>query len=82
VSVVPADPSRCQAEVRSLMTLGPGRNRCGEPANVIVREREPDKNGERGEMSLCASCRRAFVERMNVDEYDFVPVIGAGGTGT
>lgn len=61
--ITPADPKRCQAEVLSgsFMTLGPRRmERCTNVPTVMVREKRPDRHGDRGEMSLCPSCLKVF----------------------
>jgi hypothetical protein len=58
--LTPPDLARCQAEKpRSFMTLGGDlheRDRCSEAPTVIVTERKPGADGQRGSMSLCDAC--------------------------
>jgi len=61
--LVPADPARCQAQIKegSFMTLGPRQwGRCKAKPAVIVAEVKPGADGQRGSMSLCASCLAVF----------------------
>lgn len=58
--LTPPDPKRCQAESRSFMTLGPGRVRCSNTPTVIITEKKPGPDGQRGSMSLCAECLPVF----------------------
>jgi hypothetical protein len=57
--LTPPDHKRCQAEWKegSFMTLGPrSMIRCPNPPAIVVRERQPGKDGRRGSMSLCPAC--------------------------
>jgi hypothetical protein len=59
--LTPPDLSRCQADVpngHSFMTLGgrPGLERCTNATAVVVEEREPGSDGQRGSMGLCGRC--------------------------
>lgn len=72
--LVPPDPKRCQAEKRSFMTLGPGRNRCENVPVVIASERESGPDGRRGSMSLCAECRAVLVEMKGEGYAQFTPI--------
>lgn len=72
--LTPPDPERCQAEMRSFMTLGPGRNRCNNRPTVIATERKPGKDGQSGSMSLCPECQKVFKERMGIGFADFTPI--------
>lgn len=62
--LIPVDRERCQAEVRSFMTLGSGYNRCGNKAKFIATEKKAGKDGQKGSMSLCEACRVEFEKRM------------------
>lgn len=45
------------------MTLGPRQYvRCTKPATVIVTEKKPGKDGQRGTMSLCDHCFAIFLK--------------------
>lgn len=64
--LVPADPARCQAEIKggSFMTLGPRSwERCKAKPTVIAAEVNAGPDGQRGSMSLCASCLAMFKQR-------------------
>jgi hypothetical protein len=64
--LVPADPARCQADIKpgSFMTLGPRRwERCEAKPAVIVAEFRPGQDGRKGSMSLCASCLEVFKQK-------------------
>ena len=58
----PADRERCQAETRQrapFMQMGgpPVKvTRCSNKPVAIATETKPGEDGERGSMSLCASC--------------------------
>ena len=59
-SLIPPDPTRCQAEFMqgSFMTLGPRSLwRCENKPVCIVREKKPNPiDGLKGSMSLCEEC--------------------------
>lgn len=63
----PVDYRRCQARIRkgsSFMTIGkPAWSRCSSRPCVVVREREPGRDGQRGAMSLCEECFGVFREK-------------------
>jgi hypothetical protein len=68
-SLIPADLTRCQAEVptgNSFMTLGGrvGRERCRNTPVVVAYETEPGTDGKRGSMSLCKRCLKVFKKQM------------------
>lgn len=80
VDLEPPDPKRCQAEVKagSFMTLGPRPLiRCEKAPIVIAEEVEPDEDGQRGSMSLCADCWAIFQQRDDLPRCRFTPIQGA-----
>jgi hypothetical protein len=74
MALTPVDPERCQAEKGGAFTLGPGLMRCTKKATVVVEEKEPGEDGERGAMSLCDGCLDVFRERMPKGKHSFIPV--------
>lgn len=77
--LTPPDKKRCQAEVpngHSFMTLGgsPGRVRCSNVPTVIAKENKPGKDGRKGSMSLCDSCRVVFVETLGPSFATLTPI--------
>ena len=76
--LTPADLERCQAEMRSFMTLGPGMHRCEKAAEYVVRERTPGEDGLKGEMSLCSDCLKVWADQMTkkgrspYDDFDVI----------
>lgn len=70
--LTPPDPERCQAEIKegSFMTLGPRSwHRCPNKPTVIVREAQPGPDGQRGSMSLCASCLEVMIQKLGHDNF-------------
>lgn len=66
-ALTPPDEKRCQAEVGGAFTLGSGLMRCGKKPSVILTEKEPGKDGQRGSMSVCPECFEVFKQRHSVD---------------
>lgn len=69
----PADPERCQTEIRpshSFMTLGPRpkAQRCPNKPVMIAREVKPGVDGQCGEMSVCQSCAQAMWQDLDLRE--------------
>lgn len=69
VKLTPADLTQCQAEKSNgvnFMTMG-GRHemiRCKSEPHVVVTETVPSpKDGQCGEMSMCASCLVVFLNQ-------------------
>lgn len=58
--LTPPDLSQCQAEIGGAFTLGPGKMRCTRPPQVLVTEKKPGADGQRGSMSLCSECLGVF----------------------
>ncbi len=63
--LVPVDYERCQVEKptgQNAFTLGLGRKyaRCAGKPVVVLTERDPGPDGQRGAMSVCRSCLNAF----------------------
>lgn len=58
--LIPPDLKRCQAEIGGAFMLGPGRMRCENAPDVVVKETKPGEDGLCGSMSLCFSCFGAF----------------------
>ena len=76
--LIPPDRARCQAEIpngASFMTLGgrPELVRCTSAPTVIVREKLPGKDGQRGSMSLCGVCLVVFKQQLGEDFADVIP---------
>ena len=77
----PADTSRCQAESRaphSFMSFGPKppMKRCESKPEFIAVEIVPkDKDGETGQMSLCASCADAMSDQLDMNRIRLVPIV-------
>lgn len=72
--LTPPDLKQCQAEVKSFMTLGPGRIRCQGQPSVVAIEQVPGPDGLVGSMSLCQSCKAVFIETLGADYARFVAV--------
>jgi hypothetical protein len=75
--LVPPDRKQCQAEIRegSFMTLGPRAfHRCRNLPTVIVTEKLPGKDGQRGAMSLCDSCKQVLLEQSGPDYFTEKPI--------
>ena len=72
-----ADIERCQVEITSgnAFSLGNPRktSRCDNKPIVLVKEVEPDKHGEYGEMTMCKSCYEVFkdVYKNDLNKYSF-----------
>jgi hypothetical protein len=68
VPLTPPDPKQCQAEKPNgvtFMTMG-GRHkmvRCTNEPVFIVTEKKPGEDGQKGSMSLCASCLAVFAKQ-------------------
>lgn len=74
-TLIPPDPSRCQAERpngHTFMTLGgaPGLVRCESKPTVIATETK----APHGSMSLCDACWKVFNEQMPLGAATFRPV--------
>lgn len=70
--LTPPDKKQCQAEWLggSFMTLGPRQmERCTNKPTVIVTEKYPGPDGERGSMSLCDRCREKLIEKHGGDYF-------------
>ena len=65
--LIPVDMNKCQAEVRSFMTLGPGFARCCNAPSWIATEVKPGKDGQIGQMSLCDECKAQFIKNFGRD---------------
>lgn len=82
--LTPPDFSRCQAEKpgNGPFTMGGEigdprngyRVRCRETSTVVATEKNPGKDGRRGSMSLCDSCRSVLVKQLGEDYASFVPI--------
>lgn len=82
--MTPVDPYTCQCVVTpgyslaDAMTIGrprPPPARCTERAALVVTEKSPGSDGQRGAMSLCAACF-AKLERRDVDVESVLAWIG------
>lgn len=86
--MIPPDKERCQADVpgNGPFTLGGKignpkngyRVRCENKPVVIVVEKRPGSDGQRGSMSLCAKCLVALHEQFGDDYADEEPIINIG----
>lgn len=81
--LTPPDLERCQAlrpNGHNFMTLGgrPGFEQCESKPTVIVTENELDENGQKGSMSLCASCLLQFEKQMPKNYATATPIRGRG----
>ncbi len=56
----PPDLQMCQAEMTGAFMFGPGYARCTSVPIVVVQQTQPGPDGQRGSMSLCASCLAVF----------------------
>ena len=68
--LTPPDLKQCQGMRRdgSFMTLGPRSwVRCSDKPVVIVTEKKPGDDGQRGSMSLCAHCKSKLIEQRGAD---------------
>lgn len=68
VKLIPPDMKQCQVEKpngNTFMTLGgvPGLVRCKNKPTVLVKETKAGKDGQKGSMTMCASCYEVFKER-------------------
>lgn len=58
-------PGGCRPDAAHFMILGPATmERCTAKPAIIVREKKPAKDGQRGSMSLCNPCFVKFIEQM------------------
>lgn len=65
ISLTPADPDRCQAEIRAFSFMTPGSlswRRCTNRPHWLARESVPAADGLIGAMTLCDGCAMLFVE--------------------
>lgn len=69
MNLIPPDLTRCQAESRSFMTLGPGLFRCSNTPRWIARE----PNVPHGEMSLCDECKAVCERQVPGVTYRTIP---------
>lgn len=64
--LIPLDLKQCQTEIRSSTPFimgGPVKQvtRCKAKPTWVATEREPGSDGQKGSMSLCASCKGILV---------------------
>lgn len=85
VTLIPPDPKRCQAEKPNLnyspFSLGGNMRRlirCDNAPTVYITEREPDKDGVRGKMSLCDECLE--VAKKQLGEHRFAVTVRRKGS--
>jgi hypothetical protein len=74
MNLIPPDLKRCQVESRggSFMTLGPRpMERCTRKPLWIAKERKAGKDGQRGSMSLCGTCKVALIKQLGHEHCDF-----------
>lgn len=81
--LIPADPTRCQAEIRpahSPLAFGPRpkMERCKNVPVVIATETKPGQDGLTGSMSVCAECLVVMLERFPKDFFRLKPAGNAG----
>lgn len=80
-SITPADPKRCQVEIKqgSAFAFGNPRRteRCKRTPHVIFREKTPGPDGLIGEMSVCPHCINEMPKGM-LDTLQPFPPVGPG----
>ena len=69
IKLIPPDKKQCQAEKPNgvnAFTLGGKFEliRCENEPIFIAKEKRPGKDGRRGSMSLCGSCKKKMEEQM------------------
>ena len=81
--LIPADPSRCQAEKLdgSFMSFGPrDMVRCPNQAVWIATECQSIReDGALGSMSLCQPCADTFIEQLGASYATVEPIIRKAG---
>ena len=70
--LTPPDIKRCQVEKpngHTFMAFGgvPGLVRCEAKPSVIVSEKEPGPDGQKGSMSMCLGCLEVFSKQAGLD---------------
>lgn len=71
-TLIPPDLAQCQAEKpngHGPFTLGgvPGLVRCKAKPLVVIEEKSPGPDGQRGSMSLCDECLVVFNRQVGAD---------------
>lgn len=75
--LIPPDPERCQAQILegSFMTLGPRSYiRCKTKPSVVIQEKQPGKDGQRGAMSLCPDCLQVYKKKADIKQVEVIEV--------
>lgn len=76
MTLIPPDKERCQAEKPNgpFRMGGPAYSRCSSRPLFIATERKKGPDGQRGSMSLCATCYAVLVRQLGPKHVTLKPI--------